>query len=84
MRAHRRPDPSRTSQLREPRCGNEILGYHLTGSTSVTFNDTLAPYTVNSGTEITATVPTGATTGRIQVVTPSGTLTSNVNFRVLP
>jgi hypothetical protein len=27
-------------------------------------------------------VPAGATTGKVQVVTPSGTLSSNVPFRV--
>jgi len=31
-----------------------------------------------------ATVPTGATTGPVQVTLPTGTLTSNVNFQVLP
>jgi hypothetical protein len=31
-----------------------------------------------------AIVPAGAITGPIQVVTPTGTLTSNVNFRVEP
>jgi succinyl-CoA synthetase alpha subunit len=33
---------------------------------------------------IGATIPVGATTGQVQVVTPSGTLTSNVNFEVQP
>jgi uncharacterized repeat protein (TIGR03803 family) len=51
-----------------------ILGNGLTGSTSVTFNDTSASFTVVSDTEISATVPSGATTGTIQVVTPSNTL----------
>jgi len=60
----------------------KILGTDLTGATSVTFNGTVATFTVVSKSEITTTVPTGATTGRVQVVTPSGTLTSNVNFRV--
>lgn len=60
-----------------------ILGNGLTGSTSVTFNGTAAAFTVVSDTEITATVPSGATTGRVQVVTPSGTLTSNAVFRVI-
>jgi uncharacterized repeat protein (TIGR03803 family) len=59
-----------------------ILGNALTGTTSVTFNGTAATFTVVSGTEITTTVPTGATTGKVQVTTPSGTLTSNVVFRV--
>jgi len=60
-----------------------ILGNKLTGTTSVTFNGTPASFTVASKSEITATVPTGATTGPVQVTTPSGTLTSNVNFQVL-
>lgn len=61
-----------------------ILGQNLTGSTSVMFNGTPAVFTVNSDTYITATVPTNATTGTIQVITPSGTLNSNVAFQVLP
>lgn len=60
-----------------------ILGTDLTGATSVTFNGTSATFTVVSATEIMTTVPTGATTGPVQVVTPSGTLTSNVPFRLL-
>jgi hypothetical protein len=59
-----------------------ILGNGLTGSTSVTFNGVSAAFTVNSYTYITATVPTGATTGTVSVVTPSGTLNSNPQFRV--
>jgi uncharacterized repeat protein (TIGR03803 family) len=59
-----------------------ILGNNLTGSTSVTFNGTAATFTVVSSTEIRTTVPTGATTGKVKVTTPKGTLTSNVNFRV--
>jgi hypothetical protein len=42
-------------------------------------------FTVNSsGSAISATVPTGATTGTVDIVTPTGTLSSNVPFRVLP
>jgi uncharacterized repeat protein (TIGR03803 family) len=59
-----------------------ILGTNLIGATSVTFNGTAATFTVKSKSEITTTVPTGATTGTVQVVTPSGTLSSNVPFRV--
>ena len=59
-----------------------ILGTDLTGATSVTFNNKSATFTVVSSTEISTTVPTGATTGTVQVVTPSGTLSSNVPFRV--
>jgi uncharacterized repeat protein (TIGR03803 family) len=62
----------------------KILGTNLTGATSVTFNGTPAAFTVESGSVIKATVPAGATTGTVQVVTPSGTLSSNVPFRVAP
>jgi len=62
----------------------KILGTNLTGATSVTFNGTAATFTVSSSNFITATVPTGATTGTVQVVTPSGTLSSSVSFRVAP
>jgi hypothetical protein len=33
--------------------------------------------------EIQTTVPAGATTGTVKVVTPKGTLSSNVPFQVL-
>ena len=62
----------------------KILGTNLTGSTSVTFNGTAATFTVVSSSEITTTVPTGATTGKVKVTTPHRTLTSNVTFRVIP
>lgn len=59
-----------------------ILGNGLTGSSSVTFNGAPATFTVVSDAYIKATVPTGATTGTISVVTPSGTLNSNPAFVV--
>jgi len=62
----------------------KILGTNLTGATSVTFNGTSAVFKVVSSSEITATVPAGATTGKVKVVTLHGTLSSNVPFRVLP
>jgi len=61
----------------------KILGTNLTGSTSVTFNGTPATFTVVSPSLIRTTVPAGATTGTVQVVTPGGTLKSNVPFRVV-
>ena len=61
-----------------------ILGTNLTSATSVTFNGTAATFAVKSKSEITTTVPTGATTGTVQVVTTGGTLSSNVPFRVHP
>jgi uncharacterized repeat protein (TIGR03803 family) len=60
-----------------------ILGQGFTGTTSVSLNGIPAAFTVKSDTFITATVPPGATTGYVTVATPSGTLTSNVPFRVL-
>lgn len=60
----------------------KILGTNLTGSTSVTFNGVAATFTVARPSEITTTVPVGATTGTVQVVTPDGTLSSNVVFRI--
>jgi len=62
----------------------EILGQGFTGTTAVSFNGTAATFTVKSDTYLTATVPTGATTGFVTVTTPSGTLTSNKPFRVKP
>ena len=55
-----------------------------TGTTSVSLNRIPAALTVVSDTYLTATVPAGATTGCVTVTTPSGTLTSNVPFQVLP
>lgn len=60
-----------------------ILGNHLTGATMVTFNGTAAKFTVRSSTFILAQVPSGATTGKIQVTGGGGTLSSNVPFYVL-
>jgi uncharacterized repeat protein (TIGR03803 family) len=59
-----------------------ILGTSLTGATSVTFSGTAAKFTVVSSSEITTIVPTGATTGEVKVVTPGGTLSSNLFFQV--
>lgn len=60
----------------------KILGTNLAGATAVSFNGTAATFKVVSSSEITTTVPTGATTGKVKVVTPSRTLKSNVSFRV--
>jgi uncharacterized repeat protein (TIGR03803 family) len=61
-----------------------ILGNNLTGTTGVSFNGTSAKFTVVSNTEITTSVPAGATTGKVEVTTPKGKLKSNVVFRVTP
>ena len=62
----------------------KVLGTNLTGATSVIFNVTPATCTVVSRSEITTTVPAGANTGEVRVVTPNGTLLSNVPFQVHP
>jgi uncharacterized repeat protein (TIGR03803 family) len=61
-----------------------ILGGGLTGTTSLNFNGTSATYSVVSDTYISTSVPSGATTGSINAVTPGGTLKSNLKFRVTP
>src|SRR6266498_94859 len=63
-----------------------INGTNFSGSgfttSAVTFNNVSASFTVNSSTKITATVPSGATDGRIRVTTPGGTATSSTSFDV--
>jgi uncharacterized repeat protein (TIGR03803 family) len=59
-----------------------IIGTDLAGATSVTFNGTAATFKAVSSTIITATLPSGATTGVVQVVTPHAKLSSSVNFLV--
>ena len=59
-----------------------ISGTNLSGATAVTFHGTAATFTVNSPTQITATVPSAATTGTITVTTPGGTAQSAAAFTV--
>ncbi len=60
----------------------QILGTDLTGATRVSFNGTEAKFKVASAALITTTVPKGASSGFVTVITPGGTLTSNVPFVV--
>jgi trimeric autotransporter adhesin len=62
----------------------EILGQGLTGTTKVSFHGVNATFSVVSDTYLTTVVPTGATTGRVNLTTPGGTLMSNKVFRVRP
>jgi hypothetical protein len=62
-----------------------IYGTSFVGVTGVTFNGTAATaYTVTDSATITATVPTGATTGKIAVAASAGTGTSVEDFTVTP
>jgi hypothetical protein len=61
-----------------------VLGQGFTATTSVSINGIQANFPVVSDTFIRATVPADATTGYVTVTTPSGTLTSNVPFHVIP
>ncbi len=63
---------------------SKLLGQGFPGTTGVSFNGKAATYKVWSRTYLTATIPSGATTGFVTVVTPSGTLKSNKTFRVTP
>jgi hypothetical protein len=61
----------------------DVSGSGLSGASAVTFNNVAASqFTVVSDTHITATVPSGATTGRIRVTTAGGTATSATDFTV--
>jgi hypothetical protein len=61
-----------------------ITGTNLRGASTVSFNSTSASsYTIESATQITATVPEGATTGPISVTTRGGTATSAEDLAVL-
>ncbi len=60
-----------------------ITGMSLTQTTSVTFGGVKAKkFTVNSDTQVTATVPAGAKTGKITVFTKGGSSTAPGTFTV--
>ncbi len=59
-----------------------LTGSGLMQTSKVTFNGLSATFTVVSDTEVTATVPTGATTGKIVITTKGGKAQSAANFTV--
>jgi hypothetical protein len=60
-----------------------ITGSKFTGATAVAFNGTPAQFIVDSNTKIRATVPSGATTGKISVTNGAGTTHSAADFVVI-
>jgi len=60
-----------------------LTGTGLTQTTKVTFGNVKATtVTVNSDTQVTANVPTGAVTGKITITTLGGSVKSATNFTV--
>ena len=60
-----------------------ILGSNLSQVTSVLFNGIPATFQIVSDTQISATVPAGASTGRVEVVSQSHHVRSNIPFLVI-
>jgi uncharacterized repeat protein (TIGR03803 family) len=61
-----------------------ISGGSFVGTTGVLFNGTSAIFTVKSTNTVIATVPSGATSGHINVTNAGGSTTSVQSFTVLP
>jgi endonuclease G len=59
-----------------------ITGTNFNSATAVTFNGISASFALNAGNQITAVVPTNASSGFISVTTPSGTAISTNSFTV--
>jgi hypothetical protein len=59
-----------------------INGSNLANASAVRFNGTSATILTDTSSQITTTVPTGATTGAITVTTGGGTATSPLSFTV--
>ena len=60
-----------------------LIGTNFGGASAVRFNGVAAKFAVNSTTQITATVPPGASTGKIAARTSGGTATSATSFMVI-
>jgi hypothetical protein len=61
-----------------------ISGGSFVGTTAVAFNGTPASFTVKSTNTVTATVPSGATSGPVTVTNAGGSTTSTKSFTVVP
>jgi large repetitive protein len=61
-----------------------ITGTGLTGVRAVTFRNIMASFVVNWDSQLTATVPSSATTGKIRATTIAAKGTSATVFQVVP
>lgn len=61
-----------------------ITGTNFNGATAVLFNGLVASYVIDDNNQITAKVPTNATTGPLTVTEPGGDSLSASNFVVQP
>jgi DNA/RNA endonuclease G (NUC1) len=59
-----------------------ITGTNLAGATAVKFNGVSATFTQDSATQLTAFVPTNATSGPLSVIASGGLATSSTSFGV--
>lgn len=59
-----------------------IKGTNFSGTSKVKFNGTPSSFTVDSSSQITATVPSGATNGYISLIAPGGLAISSTSFTV--
>ena len=67
--------------------GNQVTisGTSFSGATALTFNGVpVTVYSLDSATQITATVPPAASTGKLTVTNSAGTATSSATFSVIP
>ncbi|MFT3682659.1 MAG: IPT/TIG domain-containing protein [Ferruginibacter sp.] len=60
-----------------------VTGARFTGTSEVKLGSTPVTYTVASATEITFTVPAGASSGAVTVTAPTGTVTSSTALTIL-
>ena len=60
-----------------------LAGAGLSDCSAVRFNDVLTTFSVASSRRVVATVPAGATSGKISVTTPGGTVESSTVFTVM-
>ncbi len=66
-----------------PQSSVTVSGSGFTGATQVSFNGVAASFSVASASQLSAQVPSGATSGPIRVSTAAGTATSPTAFTVL-